>query len=228
MKKLILFSSIVLIISMFIGLGFAANSMKAIKNSDKSTIFAIKSTLGLKTAIRQLGAEHVFYMRNYIISALAGTDDTEAVAKRLLKNQVDIGDAIKPYYGLDAGNRLTSLLTDHIMIAVDVVTAAKNKQKDSLKKAQSKWIVNAEEITTFLNRINPKWDKKMLTDELNMHLKLSTDEVVSRLNMDWTKDIESFDKIYNHMLKFADILSGGIIAQFPNKFTDKLDTSKKY
>ena len=58
--------------------------------------------------MRVLWEEHITYTRNYIISALAGLPDTDAVAQRLLRNQDDIGNAIKPFYGDAAGNKLSA------------------------------------------------------------------------------------------------------------------------
>lgn len=53
---------------------------------------------------------------------------------------------------------------------------------------------------------------------LYKHLEFVTDQVTHRLNDDWKKDIESYDKGQEHMIHFADILSEGIIKQFPDKF----------
>jgi hypothetical protein len=44
----------------------------------------------------------------------------DAASKRLLKNQEDIGNAIVPYYGAAAGTKLTDLLKQPILIAVDL------------------------------------------------------------------------------------------------------------
>src|SRR5918995_863408 len=79
----------------------------------------------LVLALRDLWVDHTDWTRMYIVSFLADLPDTDVVAQRLLKNQEDIGDAIKPFYGEDAGNKLTDLLNGHILVAVDLLKAAK-------------------------------------------------------------------------------------------------------
>ena len=172
----------------------------------------------VKLAMRKLWEEHITYTRNYIISALAGLPDSDAVAKRLLRNQDDIGDAIKPYYGEAAGEKLSALLQDHIQIATQVVKAAKAGQKKQLAAAQRKWSANGKEIAAFLSRANPNWRKKNLEEMLQKHLDLTSGEVVGRLNKDWVADIQAYDDGHTHMLMFADTLTDGITKQFPGKF----------
>src|SRR5215468_7873298 len=106
----------------------------------------------LKMAMRKLWEDHITYTRNYIISALANLPDSQAVAKRLLRNQDDIGDAIKPYYGDAAGQKLAALLKEHIVIATEVVKAAMQGSKEKLATAQKKWTANADDIATFLSK----------------------------------------------------------------------------
>jgi hypothetical protein len=175
-----------------------------------------------RTAMRKLWEDHITYTRNYIISALAGLPDTDAVAKRLMKNQDDIGNAIKPYYGDAAGAKLTTLLRDHISIATEVVTAAKGGQKPALDAAQKKWSANGKDIAAFLSGANPNWRRSDLEAMLQKHLDLTTGEVVGRLKQDWNADIKSYDQGHEHMLMFADTLTEGIAKQFPEKFTAPL------
>src|SRR5262245_30476384 len=172
----------------------------------------------LRTAMRQLWEDHITYTRNYIISALAGLPDADAVAERLLRNQDDIGNAIKPFYGEEAGQSLASLLKDHITIAVEVVKVAKADDKAGLDAEQAKWSANGQAIAAFLAEANPNWDKAELEQMLQKHLDLTTGEVVGRLTGDWSADIKAYDEGHEHMLMFADMLSDGIVAQFPDKF----------
>ena len=52
---------------------------------------------------RVLWTDHAVWTRIYIIESLDNSSGASAAAARLLKNQEDIGNAIKPYYGDAAG-----------------------------------------------------------------------------------------------------------------------------
>jgi len=171
-----------------------------------------------RTAMRKLWEDHITYTRNYIISALAGLPDTDAVAARLMKNQDEIGAAIKPYYGDAAGDKLAGLLRDHISQAAEVVKAAKGGDKAQLDAAQAKWSANGKEIAAFLSGANPNWAKADLEAMLQKHLDLTSGEVVARLHKDWAADIKAYDEGHEHMLMFADALTDGIAKQYPEKF----------
>jgi len=172
----------------------------------------------LRTEMRKLWEDHVTWTRNYIVSALAGLDDVSSVAQRLLKNQDDIGAAIAPYYGEAAGKKLADLLRDHILIAADVISAAKAGNAEQLGSTQQKWQANGEEIAAFLNGANPNLGKEVTRSMLRQHLTFTTDEVVARLKKDWAADIKAYDDGHVHMLMFADALTDGIAKQFPGKF----------
>jgi hypothetical protein len=173
----------------------------------------------LHTAMRKLWSDHVVWTRDYIIAAEAGAPDAQAAAARLLKNQEDIGNAIVPYYGAAAGQKLTDLLKQHILIAVDLVAAAKANDQAKLKDADARWHANAADLATFLSGANPNWPRQAVLDMLNQHLALTTREATDRLKMNWTDDVSAFDAIYNQAMMMADTLSNGIMAQFPTKFS---------
>lgn len=177
-----------------------------------------QSAADLRATMRQLWEDHIGYTREYIISAVAGLDDTGKVAERLLRNQDDIGNAIKPVYGEEAGKKLAALLREHILIAADIVKAAKANDNAGVAAGQKRWTANADDIASFLSGANPHWPQQTLKDMLYKHLALTTTEVVSRLKKDWTSDIEAYDKGQAHMLMFADALTDGIVQQFPKKF----------
>lgn len=177
-----------------------------------------KATCDLRMLERDLWTEHVFWTRNFIVSDLTSLEDKEAVTERLLKNQEAIGNAIKPYYGEEAGNKLTSLLKEHIILAAQVTDAAKSGKSTDLEKYNKLWYDNADQIADFLSAANPNYSNQVLKDSLHKHLQFVTDQVVTRLNQDWNGDIKAFDEGKEHMMHFADMLTDGIIKQFPKKF----------
>jgi hypothetical protein len=201
------------------GMLFFPAPANAMEHQKTGTVVYTQSVVDLRNAMRQLWEEHIVYTRGFITSALAGLEDTGKVAERLLRNQDDIGNAIKPIYGEEAGKKLAALLRDHILIAADIVTAAKAGDNDGVAKGQKRWAANADDIAVFLSSANPNWPVQSLKDMLYMHLAFTTTEVVSRLKKDWPADIEAYDKGHAHMLMFADMLTDGIVKQFPKKFT---------
>jgi hypothetical protein len=216
MKKQL--SRIAIIAAALIGLALLVQPASAAQKQAAATLSRV-DTNELRTALRKLWEDHVTWTRNYIVSALAGLDDAAPVAQRLLKNQDDIGAAIMPYYGEAAGQKLAALLRDHILVAADVVAAAKVGNGEQLAAAQQKWQANAEEIAAFLGSANPIWEQKQIQSMLRHHLEFTTNEVVARLKKDWAADIKAYDDGHVHMLMFADALADGIAKQFPAKFT---------
>ena len=167
--------------------------------------------------MRKLWTEHTIYTHSFIVSALAGLPDQPAVTERLLRNQDDIGNAIKPIYGEEAGKKLAALLRDHILIAADITKAAKASDSKAVDAGQKKWRANGGDIAAFLSGANPNWKKQELTDMLQRHLDFVTAQVVARIKQDWVADIKASDTGYEHMMMFADMLSDGIIKQNPKK-----------
>jgi hypothetical protein len=176
------------------------------------------AAIELKTAMRKLWEDHIAYTRNVIISMLAGLPDQQAVTERLLRNQDDIGNAVKPYFGDTPGGQLSQLLRTHITQAAEVVTAAKAGNRAQLQAKQQAWSANGREIAGFLAGANTHWDRAELEQMLQRHLDLTTGEVVGRLHSNWADDIRSYDEGHEHMLMFADKLTDGIVAQFPDRF----------
>lgn len=181
------------------------------KESSKQTAF--------HDAMRKLWEDHIIWTRVFIISAVADLPDKAAATERLLKNQADIGDAIKPYYGNAAGDKLTALLKEHITTAAEVVTAAKAADKAKQDDATKRWFANADQIAAFLSEANPKsWPRAEMQKMMRDHLNLTTEEAVARLQGNWAADIAAYDKVHEQILHMADMLSAGIVSQHAAKF----------
>ena len=175
--------------------------------------------LALHDGMRKLWEDHITWTRLAIVSFAADLPDFDATAGRLLANQDDIGDAIKPYYGRDAGQQLTSLLKEHITGAVVLLQAAKAGDDEQFAQAKDAWYRNGDEIAAFLNQANPRqWSFERMSTLMRGHLDQTLEEASARLNGDFAADIRAYDEIHHHILVMADTLSSGIIKQFPHRF----------
>ncbi|HEV8683054.1 MAG TPA: hypothetical protein VGS09_09830 [Actinomycetota bacterium] len=175
--------------------------------------------LAFHDAMRKLWEDHITWTRMFIVEFAADSPATQATAERLLQNQVDIGDAIKPFYGDEAGDQLTALLQDHILTAADILTAAKAGDQEGVEEASARWYANANDIAAFLSSANPDhWPLEEMRAMMREHLDLTLAEAVARLQGDFQADIAAYDEIHGQILEMADMLSAGIVAQFPKDF----------
>ena len=175
--------------------------------------------MALHDDMRRLWEDHITWTRLFIVSASADLPDKQATTQRLLDNQQDIGDAIKPFYGDAAGERLTALLSEHIVVASNLLAAAKAGDQAGVERESTAWYRNADQIADFLHEANPRyWDRSEMRSMMREHLDLTLAEAVAHLQHDFGADIAAYDEIHRQILSMADMLSDGIVAQFPKRF----------
>jgi hypothetical protein len=172
----------------------------------------------LRITLRSLFDDRATYTRNALISTLASAPDLDAVTARLMRNQDEIGGALKAYLGDAAGKTLTGLLKEQVTLSLAVVKAAKAGDKTRLAAAKQKAADNAGAIGALLSAANPTWQKTAMADMLQKHLDTNMREVTARLVNDWLADIRASDERHQQMLAFADTLADGISKQYPDKF----------
>ena len=175
--------------------------------------------LALRRTMDRLWEEHVTWTRLAIISLTSNTPDTKATVARLLRNQTDLGNAVKPFYGAAAGTQLTALLREHILIAADLIAVAQKGDGAGVSAQQARWTKNADEIAALLSSANPRfWKLGAMKAMMHEHLRLTTDEVVARLKGDWAGDVKAYDRVEREILHMSEMLSDGLVAQFPSRF----------
>lgn len=181
------------------------------------------SVLAFHDAMRKLWEDHVTWTRLAIVDVAAGAPDTAPTVDRLLQNQADIGSAIKPFYGDAAGTQLTSLLRTHIVLAASILVDAKAGNTAGVDANVTAWYSNANDIAAFLSSANPKnWPLDAMESMMKTHLDLTLKEGVAQLTGDYATSISTYEAIHLEILQMADMLSAGIVAQFPSQFNGSL------
>lgn len=188
-------------------------------SSEVAAPSAVIAKRAFHDGMRRLWVDHVTWTRLFIVSFAADLPDLQATTDRLLQNQVDIGDAVEPFYGEAAGNQLTGLLEEHILTAADLLGAAKAGNTEAFEEASDAWYRNARQIARFLHEANPRhWPLAEMRQMMRDHLDLTLQEAAHQLGGDYPASVADYDAVETQILAMADMLSRGIIKQFPQKF----------
>lgn len=174
-----------------------------------------RAELELRNTMRLLWEQHVYWTRIVITSLINDSADLDAVLTRLLRNAPDMGNALKPFYGEQLGNQYSALIKDHLVIAADLVKAAKAGDMQSVESIDKKWHANADDIVNFLSSINPYISQQDMRKMFYEHLDLTKKEAAFLLQKDYPSSINTFDEIERQALEMSDEISSAIIKQFP-------------
>ena len=180
---------------------------------------------------RTLWTKYALGLVNFAVSDVADLPTTDSVEQRMYKSATLIGDYFVPYYGIRAGSDIGRMLTEIFKNGVDVVSAVKKKQ--DIVPYQILWSEQTKELAELFNKLNPgQYPTSLLLEMLDALTKLWTDNIIARYTNNIILNAESIDGINklvitgiaNHVNKgyqsLADVLSRGVIAQYPLAFLE--------
>jgi hypothetical protein len=188
-------------------------------------------TLVFRMDSRTLWTRYSLGMINYSVSRIGNLSGTAAVERNLSRNASAVGDYFVPYYGITAGTKIGSLLSVILLNGVKVVEDLVDKK--DIAVYQTIWTKQIYEWADYLNQQNPAYYPRDLLIEMMTNLTgFWVDDFRARIDGDFASDSVALDNILkiavtgipNHVNRgyssIADILSRGIVAQFPLSFTD--------
>ncbi|MGI6620967.1 MAG: acetylglutamate kinase [Bacillota bacterium] len=177
-----------------------------------------QAQLELNNTLRLLWEQHVWWTRSFIIAVAADLPGLDAITERLLRNPRDFQRVLEPLYGPQIAGEFARLLTEHLTIAAELVQEAKAGDAVAAADAERRWYMNADQIARFLGRINPFWSRREWRAMLHEHLDLTKSEAVAILNMNFEQGIMIFGQTERQALMMADVMTEGIVRQFPREF----------
>jgi hypothetical protein len=189
-------------------------------------------TLIFRMDSRTLWTRYALGMVNYSVSEFGGLTSTDKVEANLIRNGAGVGNFFIPYYGITAGTKIGNLLAVICKNGTKVVQAIKKGSKD-LDVFKSIWREQCRSLAEYLHELNPTQYPTDLIAEMLVNLtQFWTENFIARKNEDFAEDQIALDNILkvavigipDHANKgyssLADILSRGIISQFPLSFVE--------
>lgn len=173
----------------------------------------------LREDLRDLWVGHVFWVRNVVLMTNLGDAAAAKVAEEMaVKNARAIADAIIPFYGQPAADKLFGLLAGHYGAVKEYMTVCYANDKEGKDAAVVKIKKNAEEIATFLSSANPNWPKAALVSLLFAHGAHHVAQIDAFAEKNYTAEAQAWDAMIKNVNTIADALGKGIVKQFPKKF----------
>lgn len=170
-------------------------------------------------ALRDLWLGHIFWVRNVSVETLAGNKAAAAAAeKEVVANARQIADAIVPFYGKEAGDKLFGLLAGHYGAVKDYLAATAAGSKAKQDAAYKKLAANAGEIAKFLSGANPNLPYDTLNGLLLAHGAHHVQQIQQLKGKRYAEEAKTWEEMKKHMYVIADALAGAIAKQFPGKF----------
>ncbi len=188
------------------------------QTSGSSTALTAKA-VDLRLALRSLWADHIFWVRNVVLTTKLGDKDAaKAAEEAVVENAKSIADAVVPFYGKSAGEHLFTLLAGHYGAIKESMNAAFAGNESGMNAAMSKMEKNADEIATFLSSANPNWPKAAILSALAAHAAFHMAQIKAIQARDFAGEAKNWDPMKTQVYQIADVLAQGIVKQFPQKF----------
>jgi hypothetical protein len=179
----------------------------------------------LRAGLTGLLTDHVYQAGVAINTGLTSGLDSgafKAAAGTLDKNSIALSKAIESVYGADAGKAFLALWRAHIGMFVDYAKGKATKDDKLASKAKRDLNGYRQDFGAFIAGANPNLPKSAVADELKPHVAT----VFAVIDAAVAKSATVFDKLAiaaSHMPHTAEILAGGIVKQFPAKFSGSVD-----
>ncbi len=178
--------------------------------SRKAINYITNSDTTLRDTFRMLWEAHIFWTRLAILSIVFDLPDADVVTNKLLSNPGDFANLLVPYIGENNAAMFDKLLTAHLVIASQLVKAAKAGDTTAAANYEKQWYANADEIARFLSSVNPKWSESKWKNMLYQHLADTKSEAVDMLQKKYQASINDFDRIEPTALEMAEYMYQGL------------------
>ncbi len=214
---------IIIILTVGLGLGFVLgknnvdNDLVIQNGSIDSTVYS--DTFDLRKDLNIKLAEHVALTSEAVRVSYDGHDSSNEVIDELDKNSQELADVVGSFYGDEAKATFLKLWQDHITFFVNYTVSVKNDDEEGSDQALSDLEEYAREASEFFAGLNTNLSADSLKPLFTQHRDLIVASINDYTEANYTEALDKESKAYAQAGEMADVISEGIVKQFPDKFS---------
>lgn len=165
----------------------------------------------MKEKLRKVFTDHVIYTKLYMEKYGTSRAETAVILKRLLSNQDDIANTLKPVIGIKQSKELARLLKQHIQLSGSMIAYVYQRDKKLADEAALKVFQNGRQVAEFLTELNPKTLPLRITEEMfDMHNKQVFKLAWCHGWKEYKEEAHVFDEYLVHMLRMSDAIAKAV------------------
>jgi hypothetical protein len=150
-----------------------------------------------------------------------GAPDTAAVVGQLDENTIILTAHIQALYGQQAAEQFLRLWRDHIQFFADYTMGWKMNDAAMRQRAQQGLAGYVTGISALLAGANPNLPRPVLEQAFTAHVQQLAGAVDAYAAREFDETYMLMHEAHMHMVMSGTVLSGGIVAQFPNLFVSQ-------
>ncbi len=210
----------VIALTVVLGICIVSGGTASFARENKAPAKLTVKSAELKLALRDLWVDHMFWVRNVVLSTKlgAGADAVKIAEDQAVKNARAIADSIGPFYGKSAADELFDLLAGHYGAVKEYMTTAYSGDAAARSVAVDKIRKNAEGIALFLRSANPNWSRQTVLALLLAHGGHHITQIDQINKNDFYSEARTWGEMRKNVFAIADTLADGIVKQFPKRF----------
>lgn len=170
--------------------------------------------MNLSNDLRKIWMEIPMWRRAYLVSYASGFGDMEAVGEKLYDSPTEIGNILEVFFGDTAARTLENMFREQIVISAEILFAEKAGDTNLINENTEKLYRNIDQISTYMEAINPYWNKQFLGNLFYEYFKSTILEMVTVLAGKYKESVGVHEAMENQALAIADYMAWGIIQYF--------------
>lgn len=183
--------------------------MISIKQLDFSSIPSSQMDLVFESRI--IWRDLATWIQSYLVSVFAGFGNQDSIEIKIKDLTLEFGNILSTVFGGEIGEQYVNLITNWLSTFKSLVYSQINGDINAVNGYTIQLYGDIDQIASFLSGINPFWTQSEWKALLYRFNDMIIEELSAYLNKEYTKTIESFDRLLNLTSIIGNYYSKGLL-----------------